>query len=404
VLFRSGAFSDVYGRSVVIVTSLICSAIAFMANVFAEDWQTAFIFRVLTGCAVAGLEMAPNNLFLETTPERWRGRLRPLMHTSWHIGSFLCITFASAINQGDWQTFNLLCTIPVLFTAIITFPWFLRNESPYFYNFVGKNQEAKATLNKIAEFNGNALLEGVVRPYQMGDDLPWTDRMKILFSTPLIIPNIMMAMMFMFLSSAYFLTLVFLADCIRDTDQAHEVHEVYTAGPTGRLLGSILSSLIIDHVGLLNMIILGGFFGCLAGISLLLSTKFLAMWISLFFMYMCIEIVFCSLYTYAPELYPSIVRGTAVGILVTIGDIADVVFGFLGHVASDKHPVAPIITAVGMMMGIAMAGAVLKVFDRRVKGHMLPQNIRDVHKNHPTLPVTPPGSGVSRKDSEHSAD
>eukprot|EP00299_Pterocystis_sp_00344_P015386 c7680_g1_i1.p1 GENE.c7680_g1_i1~~c7680_g1_i1.p1 ORF type:complete len:483 (+),score=84.90 c7680_g1_i1:48-1496(+) len=368
-----GTLSDVWGRSKPIVVAMAITCTAFVIGAVATAWHSVFVLRVCAGFAVGGLEMIPNNLFIETTPINWRGKLRPLIHIAWHLGSVLCIIFASTVPKGDWKLFNVLCAVPIAFSFVVTTHWFLTNESPHFLNVAGKNEEAKKMLEQMCKTNGKEMIKGELEIVHAvsDDDITLSTRLGELMDPAFMLLNVVLSFIFMFLSASYYMSFVYFAEYLHYTDNAQDVHVIYTAAPAGRLLGSLVTSFVIDSVGRLKLIEVGGLFGGLFGILLVNVDGAPFLWLCFFFMYCALELIFCSLYTYAPELYPTTIRGMGLGILAGVGDSADVIFSFLGSLMSESHPAIPLYVSGGMLLAIMVLARVLDMNGLETAGHEL---------------------------------
>eukprot|EP00298_Acanthocystis_sp_HF-20_P003328 c13691_g1_i1.p1 GENE.c13691_g1_i1~~c13691_g1_i1.p1 ORF type:complete len:475 (-),score=201.10 c13691_g1_i1:73-1497(-) len=381
ILFGSpifGIMSDIYGRSKPILICLYFTTILFLLNLVASSFEALFLFRVLIGLFCGGLEMIPNNLFIETTPTSWRNHLRPLMHIAWNLGSVLCIGFASAVTPGDYHSFNILCVLPGLLACVLTTYWFLFNESPHFLHVVGKTQEAEETIKGMAERNNVSLPEDmrlIDLGFQNEEEYDMKTRLKELFHPDLRLATLLLAFMFAFITSSYYLSFVYFADYLHLTESSKTVHIVYTAIPAGRFVGALVTSAVLNDYGALRLMELSGLFCGACALCLLATTNVTFLWIDHFLMFLFFEVSYCSLYSYAPELYPTSIRGTAIGILAAIGDSSDIVFSFLGSVLAERYPASPVIAAGAMMTFVSFCSLILAFTHGETTGSHLPETV-----------------------------
>jgi MFS family permease len=183
----------------------------------------------------------------------------------------------------------------------------------------------------------------------------WRDLLR----SDLMVANILLGFMFMFLTSSYYLSFVYFSEYLQLSQTTSAIHVIYTAGPIGRFIGSLITSAVLDYYGALRLMEISGVLCGVFAFTLVMTSNVVYLWHGYFLMYLFLEICFCSLYSYAPELYPTSVRGTAIGVLAAIGDSSDIIFGLVGGLFVEEHPSGPMICAGTMMAAISFCALVL---------------------------------------------
>jgi hypothetical protein len=290
-----------------------------------------------------------------------------LPHRSVRSNSLFWLPFVDASVSRQYHTTCFACLACERKYILI------RNQFPCFCHFLfsffclsvnGETQKAEKIINIIAEHNQTSptqytlcLTTHASNPKSEPPSL--RSRLREWNSPQFFALNIALSLVFMFLSAAYYMSFVYFSEYLHTTSQKSNIHLIYTAAPLGRIFGSILSSIVIDDCGRLKLLQIGGLVSGISAGFLVLSENPFVLWAALFVMYCFLELVFCALYTYAPEVYPTNIRGMGVGILAGIGDSADVIFSYVGSIMSAHHPTTPILCSGVMLLIIAVIAFLL---------------------------------------------
>uniref|UniRef100_UPI00358FEEE7 synaptic vesicle 2-related protein-like isoform X1 n=2 Tax=Myxine glutinosa TaxID=7769 RepID=UPI00358FEEE7 len=130
----------------------------FMALLSFAPTYIWFLFLIfMFGFAVSGV-IQVSTLCSEFIISKLRARCLLIIALGWPCGSICMIGMASwMLTMMSWQWFMFACSIPLLFITIVCF-WL--PESARYDLFSGRADEARATFERIARYNGSMLPVG----------------------------------------------------------------------------------------------------------------------------------------------------------------------------------------------------------------------------------------------------
>lgn len=145
-------FADKIGRKNAIILGLLGYAIANAFSVFAttSTWWIFFVARFISGVFIIMVMVQPFAMMEEFLPTKSRGRITTYLASGWPAGTLLAVgAVYYVLPFFSWEGVILVSSIIALL-YIIPVKLFLK-ESPYFLVGAGKQEEAKKTINYIAD-------------------------------------------------------------------------------------------------------------------------------------------------------------------------------------------------------------------------------------------------------------
>jgi AAHS family cis,cis-muconate transporter-like MFS transporter len=113
--FAFPALADLYGRRRVLIWSILGYSVLTGLTGFSIDWSTLLIFSSLTRIALAGENPVGMLLVTETAPKKWRATALGGLVGGYPLGYFLCTVIALyAVPTWGWRSLYFLGIVPAL--------------------------------------------------------------------------------------------------------------------------------------------------------------------------------------------------------------------------------------------------------------------------------------------------
>lgn len=397
--------ADIIGRRWAFNLTFLCTAVWAVVAGSSPNFAALGVFAAFWSFGVGGNLPVDSAIFIENLPSRQR-YLLTMMSGFWSLGQILANLLSWALignfscddtkdiclkkdNKG-WRYF--LFTMGgitfLMFFARFAF-WVL--ESPKFYMSRGDNIRAIENLNKIAKINGNEAklmleeLEDIDRRYpEVIDDISNAKRAqlskfklthvrecfatrKMAFSSSLVIFT------WAIIGLAFPLYNAFLPSYLKrnnNNSQPLSVHETYrnslivaVLGIPGAIVAGISVEMKLGRKGTLFIALL------LTGVFLFASTTAKTSnanlgWNCGFSFFS--NIVYGVLYAYTPEIFPTKIRGTGVGLAASANRVLGV-FAPIIAIYADITTSAPIYVSGALFI---LAGLITLIFPYEPKGKM----------------------------------
>lgn len=361
----AGTIGDRYGRRNVMMWALAAFCICSLASAFIQDWHGFFVLRVLGGVGM-GAEAAIIAPFLsEFISSKKRGSFTASLAGFFSFGfvvAALIGRFIVPINEDGWRYALVICALPVVFVL-----WWRRSlyESPRWLESRGRKDEANAIVTIIEKkyYTDHGIELATpqdVKHIQAPAPQSFIDNFKILFSPQLRRVTIMTWALWLsviFCTYAFFIWIPsLLVDRGMTITQSFSVSIwIYVA----QIPGYFSAAWLCEKWGRQYTIVVYMLIAALSGIGLALAqtdVMVIAMSIILSFF---INGVNAGEYAYTPEVFPTRVRATGVGLASAIGRIgaiaAPTLVGFI-------YPIAGLFGVFGMTTTILILGALAVIF------------------------------------------
>merc|ERR1719474_185148 len=148
--FTLGKLSDQFGRKLIIVIGVCCTAIAGLASALCDDIVEESIARFFVGFFMK-VGVVALTLFAEFLPNRYRGRILILQGGFWTLGMIASVGLAwVSLTYWSWRMYVKLSTIPLWIAAIGAL---FMKESPHYLVSADRVEKAKELLIKLSEWN-----------------------------------------------------------------------------------------------------------------------------------------------------------------------------------------------------------------------------------------------------------
>ncbi|KAJ6645259.1 Organic cation transporter protein [Pseudolycoriella hygida] len=347
VLF--GTLSDKFGRRIPLVAAVFMQLICGVCTAITPWFWLFCVLRFVTAVATGGTMTTSFVLVMEITGVRWRELILVLYQIPFNLGHLTLAGFAYFIR--DWHYLQFALSIPSV--VLISYYW-LVPESPRWLFTVGRVEEASSQLEKAARANNlpteNIHTELVALKKSTPDHEENTSKGNIwdLFRTP----NMRAKTIYMcFNWFVCGLTFFGVAQYV-----GHAGGDIFTNVAISAALelpGTVLCIYTMKRFGRKKTLI---FSNCLAGLSMLViafipSGQNLIIVSCASIGIVGMSISFPTVYLYAGELFPTVVRNIGVGTASMIARIGSMIAPFIAGLSATCHWLPPVIFGVTPLIG-----------------------------------------------------
>ncbi|KAI5078666.1 hypothetical protein GOP47_0006337 [Adiantum capillus-veneris] len=372
-----GALSDLKGRRSGFLFTAVVTFAAGLLSAFSPNYYVLLFLRGIVGVGLAGGAVI-TSWFLEFIPTSNRGLWMVLISVFWTIGTVAEATLAWTIMPSlGWRWLLGLSSAPLL-VLLVFYP--LVPESPRYLMAKNKADEALDVLRWMARVNKKALPVGqldqesavAVHDHGKGDLFNEAVRLvKALFSPSMIRSTLLLWLVF-FANAFTYYGLVLLTTQLSDPASScgSAVNAAQTVGSSdlykgalvtsfAELPGLLVSAAIVDRFGRKKSMS-ALFLVCGAVLAPLIQP--LASTTTTFLLFMgraCITGTFTIVYIYAPEVYPTELRATGLGVANSFARIGGVLCPL---VAVELVKNCELALAVALFVAVPLLGAVAVAF------------------------------------------
>ncbi|KAL8488215.1 hypothetical protein ACS0TY_024487 [Phlomoides rotata] len=345
-----GIISDSYGRRNAILGVSTISGVAGLLGSFSPNYISLLILRCIAGVGLGGSHIF-NAWFLEFVPMQNRGAWMIVFSSFWTVGSILEAALAWIVMPSyGWRWLIALSSVP---SFIVLLLYGLAPESPRYLCMKGRTNEARKILEKAASLNGTALQTGrLVSDKQAraasenthllskptdNNEKRKSSIVSVLFSPKLIRTNLLIWFLYFGNTFSYYGIVLLTSELSGDQRSCTTLRLHSEKGQNTRLYldvfitslaevpGMILGAFIVDKVGRKLSMIIMLMSGSILFIPLLAQQSEILTTSVLFGARALVSATFIVACIYAPEVYPTNVRGTAVGVASAIGRIGGMI-------------------------------------------------------------------------------
>lgn len=412
-----GIVSDKHGRRKgFLVTAMITAASGFL-SAFAPNYISLIILRCLVGIGIGGGPVL-SSWFLEFIPAPSRGTWMVVFSAFWTVGTILEASLAWFIMPGlGWRWLLAFSSLP---SALLLVFYRVTPESPRYLCLKGRMNDATTILEKIATMNGTKLPSGILvsenqielrerstpsedthllspgrtensTPKQILSNIPGISSLLMLLSPGLVKSTLLLWMVFFGNAFSYY-GLVLLTSELNNgrtkctmTKLQHEksqevnYRDVFIAS-FAEFPGLLIAAATVDKLGRKLSMSALFFLCCIFLLPLVLHQPEGLTTALLFGARICITATFTIIYIYAPEIYPTSVRTTGVGVASSIGRIGGIICPLVAvGLVQGCHESAAIVL---FEVIIFLSGICVVLFPLETKGRELSDSVSDVaHSN-----------------------
>ncbi|HTT01801.1 MAG TPA: MFS transporter [Steroidobacteraceae bacterium] len=345
----TGPAADRYGRRPIFVYNMVILAVLSALQLFVHSGAQLLVLRVAIGFLLGTDYVVNKALLIEFTPRRVRGRIMGLLSVAW-AGGYACayaVGFALAGRDSEsWRWMLLSSAVPCLLVLPlrVTLP-----ESPLWLVNHGLGAAAAAVVR--AKFGA-----GVALPHSTPAAQTHHGRWRRLFAPALRRYTLVACIFFTCLVIPYFAVGTFVSQVM----SAMHLKSNYVGGliyNVGLLVGAIVGLLVVDRLTRRTVVI--GSLGLAAVIMLILSASTLpaVVMIVLFAAFAFLLSTASNLvYVYVPELFPTDLRASGIGLAIASSRIGSAISTFLLPIIVDAYGIR---TALAACVAVLALGAAL---------------------------------------------
>ena len=117
-----GVLADRFGRTKVLITTIIIYAVFTGAAALAETWWQLALSRFLTAIGIGGEWAAGAAIVAETWPDDKRAKAAGILQSAWAVGFFLAAGFNLLLKGYGWRMLFFIGVVPA-FVALLVRWW-----------------------------------------------------------------------------------------------------------------------------------------------------------------------------------------------------------------------------------------------------------------------------------------
>ncbi|KAJ4798857.1 Organic cation/carnitine transporter 7 [Rhynchospora pubera] len=350
-----GFISDNYGRRMGFLCTATTTSLAGFMSAVAPNYSCLITLRFLVGVGLGGCHVL-SSWFLEFIPAPNRGAWMIVFTLFWPVGSVFQAAVAWVVMPVfGWRWLVALSSLPS-FLLLLFFK--VTPESPRYLCKRGKLEEARLILTRIASLNQASLPPGLLCTKSSQEEYVASSSVHMTETSPLIITkerNGLQVFLYLLspslLRSTVLLWLVFMGNAfgyygivlltselsstnrrcklnptipIQLQDESSLYRNVFITS-SAELPGLLLSAFTVDKIGRKASMYLLLFTCCAFLAPLIWPQKEVITTCLLFGARACVNASMSIIYIYAPEMYPTSMRSTGLGVGTAMGRIGGMV-------------------------------------------------------------------------------
>ena len=321
----AGMLADRFGRKAVMIGAVVVYCAATVGNAFVHNWHEFYVWRVAAGVGVGAESTIVAPYLSEFVSSRYRGRFTAA------VAGFFSFGFVGAALLGNWLVPHhwrwalLLTATPIV---LVLWWWKALPESPRWLERRGRLAEADAIVTRAerdAERNGPlpAPAADTPAPPKIGGST-WQN-LAALLSPQLRRLTVMSLIVWFALVACYYAFFTWIPTLLAQS--GHTVAKSFGYSLIifiAQIPGYYSAALIVERIGRRGLIVSYLIGGAASALCLALANSdatIIAAGVALsFFM----NGAFAGLYVYTPEIFPTEVRVTGVGVASAFGRIGSI--------------------------------------------------------------------------------
>eukprot|EP00397_Hematodinium_sp_SG-2012_P032545 GEMP01034655.1.p1 GENE.GEMP01034655.1~~GEMP01034655.1.p1 ORF type:complete len:607 (+),score=108.06 GEMP01034655.1:150-1970(+) len=367
--FFFGFLGDNYGRMVALVVGAVIATTCGVLSIFMPNLASFATLAVGIGFGTAPMFAIPFLITLESTGPRYAVALSILIELPWSIGGILLGFEAYMVR--DWVHLSLMAYVPLAFVIVVY--WFVP-ESPRWLLAVGRTKEARQIIEKAALMNGTTFPSHLMPP-QNDDELSsaaadtidveqseeqQSEQVKPPPSTVVGFRDLFASRVMRLRTLNLFwhwasVIMSFYGLTYASVTLFGSKHLNFILSCAMETLGIVVCITCINSVGRKRLLaaseLCGGMACILSGLLSLIKTDDdkvhvvagHSSTILSFVGKICATCAFCIIYLYTAELYPTVLRSTAIGTCSTVGRIGGICAYLLSLLKSQWTPTPTVV-------------------------------------------------------------
>jgi putative MFS transporter len=377
-----GVVSDYFGRKIVFLSSIFIATLFGISSAFSPSYEWYIALRLIAGIGLGASAPIDFALFMEFVPSKNRGTIMILLNVYWSIGSSLACILAYVLipdpnvhNSYDWRLFVFIAATPgiLFFTLRFFIP-----ESPRYLMISGKVEKAKEILHTMAKWNGVTPPRGrlIFKETEHTGSHKSITNSFLLLSPSLFCTSILLFIIWFSLSfGGWGIQLILPMAFQQIGSKTIYFNTLFVLAIGG--CGYLMCALVGDMVGRRTLLAITFLF---TGIfTLLVSLSENSYWvlanaiIAQFF----VAFPWALVYLYTPEVYPTILRATGLGVCSFFTRMAGTITPIIGQYMLRHSFYVPFLVYGGTYLFAAFCSCLLPV---ETRGRDLSDEIEKVTK------------------------
>lgn len=344
----AGPVADKYGRRTIFAFDMLLFAVVSAAQYFVTTPTQLLVLRLLLGLILGADYVVSKSLVTEYSPRRYRGRLLSVLAAAWaagYVGAYLAGFAMRDIGPDAWRIMLAASGVP----ALLILPFrLIVPESPMWLMKRGRREQALAIIHR--KFGPDVALPMASAGSQQHRGA-WSE----LFS-PRWRRNTLVGCVFYTCQVIPYFALGTFAPKVLE---ALHVMDKFVGGLVYNVLlfaGAVIGLLLIDKLSRRKFLI-GTFYLAALGLAVLAFAKFGPLGTMLAFgVFACILSAAANLeFVYPPELFPTHLRASGVGLAVASSRFGSAISTFLLPVAVQQ---VGIHAALGVCVAVLLFGGI----------------------------------------------
>ncbi|AGT07657.1 MFS transporter [Paracoccus aminophilus] len=346
-----GRLADRLGRRRILLLTVAAEAVFGTLSVFAPSFGLLVFFRFLTGMAVGGTLPVDYAMMAEYLPPKNRGRWLVWLEGFWAVGTIVIALTAWATShyapETAWRWIFAVATFPALIGVWLRL-WV--PESPMYLIRNGRDAEAREVISRVLAVNGAEPLHPSVRIVPTPSE---TDP-DGLFGRALRQRSVAILAVWFFVSLSYYGIFVWLPPQLAESGFGFvRGYGFLVLMALAQIPGYALAAYGVERWGrrpTLQIFLILAAAGCLL-FTVASGTALVAF--SLLLMSFALLGTWGALYAYTPELYPTGLRGSGMGMAGAVARVGGLIApSLLGGIIAQGFGVAIGLFAVLLLVGL----------------------------------------------------
>ncbi|KAJ7952093.1 Organic cation/carnitine transporter 7 [Quillaja saponaria] len=405
-----GIVSDKHGRRKGFLITAMVTAMAGFLSAFSPNYIFLIVLRCLVGIGLGGGPVL-SSWFLEFIPAPNRGTWMVVFSAFWTLGTIFEASLAWFVMPTlGWRWLLALSSLP---SSLLLLFYKVAPESPRYLCLKGRTTDAVNILEKIARMNGSKLPVGTlvadhqielhkidnaledthllsprriedVPPDKMDSTVGGISSLLMLLSPKLVKSTLLLWIVFFGNAFSYYGLVLLTSElsaghskCMphklqSEKSQNVSYRDVFITS-FAELPGLFLAAATVDKLGRKFSMSAMFFLSCIFLLPLAFhQPEGLTTWL-LFGARICITATFTVVYIYAPEIYPTSIRTTGVGIASSVGRIGGILCPLVAvSLVHGCHQTASVLLFVTVAL---ISGVCVLLFPFETKGRDLKDSV-----------------------------
>ncbi|XP_031575289.1 organic cation transporter protein-like [Actinia tenebrosa] len=371
----AGLMSDKYGRRIVWCVCIIANCIFGVLSAFSPSLYLFYVVRFFHGIFIQGGTLVTFVLATEMIGSSYRAV------AAMSVSMFAAVSFVLlALLANTFRNWRSLMIVSVVPQIVSIFSMYLVPESPRWLLFQGRVQEAEDIINEAASANGLSIpkisLEKSGGPNAKPGGTPENVSLLSLFKRKSI-RSITMVMLISFVVNG----IGYFGISMSVSRLGEDMHVNFALSGLVEVPSYLVGVPLLNRIGRQKsnfVFTFGAAIACWWCMRLQQAEVVNSMLVTCAALFgkFCVSATNAVLYTYAAELYPTVVRNMALGVLTVSSRIGAIAAPFIVLLGNENRSTPMFIISI-----VTLSAALLGLKLPETKGKPLPQTFDDlVHK------------------------